>query len=421
MRARTKNAKTYHLRVFHALLFTTHYSLYTKHMIRLSGKHSGHIFHVIYLIGFFFALHMALPEYISSSFIGERAGEQWVGIFYTLASLMSILTLVAIPGFLSRFGVYKIIVTTSIVQTLVLIGLSTNPGLMLSGLFFIVFFVGSVLTYFSLDIILEHNTENAKTGRLRGGYFTILNLAWVVSPFIVSLVLTDSDYWKIYAISAALMALVAGLTLIHFRGFKDPAYARVPFWNTLSVIYRRKHVRGIFLSNILLHFFYAWMVIYMPIYLHEHIGFPWSEIGIMFGIMLLPFVLFELPAGRLADERYGEKGILAIGFLVMAAATATLPFIQGAEFIIWTVALFATRIGASLVEIMNETYFFKHIESADTDILSLFKTTRPFSYLLAPALGVVTLLLVPYKFIFLVLAIVVLAGAFVALRLTHAQ
>ena len=64
---------------------------------------------------------------------------------------------------------------------------------MLSGLFFIVFFVGSVLTYFSLDIILEHNTENAKTGRLRGGYFTILNLAWVVSPFIVSLVLTDSD------------------------------------------------------------------------------------------------------------------------------------------------------------------------------------------------------------------------------------
>ncbi|MEK7140012.1 MAG: hypothetical protein AAB805_01700, partial [Patescibacteria group bacterium] len=132
-------------------------------MISLSGKHDGHIFHVIYLVGFFFALHMALPEYITSSFIGARAGEQWVGIFYTLASLMSILTLVAVPSFLSRFGVYKIIVTTSVVQTLVLIGLSTNPGLMLSGLFFIIFFVGSVLTYFSLDIILEHNTENAKT------------------------------------------------------------------------------------------------------------------------------------------------------------------------------------------------------------------------------------------------------------------
>ncbi|MEK7134756.1 MAG: MFS transporter [Patescibacteria group bacterium] len=390
-------------------------------MISLSGKHDGHIFHVIYLVGFFFALHMALPEYISSSFIEERAGEQWVGIFYTLASLVSIFAIIAAPYVLSRFGNYKIIVATSVVQTFVLIGLSTNPGLILSGLFFITFFVGSVLMYFSLDIILEHNTENTKTGRLRGGYFTILNLGWVVSPFIVSLVMTNNDYWKIYAISAALTTLVAGLSLVHFRGFKDPAYARVPFWNTLSVVYKRKHVRGIFLSNILLHFFYAWMVIYMPIYLHEHIGFPWNEIGIMFGIMLLPFVLFELPAGRLADERYGEKGILAIGFLIMAVATAVLPFINGTEFILWTVTLFVTRIGASLVEIMNETYFFKHIESADTNILSLYKTTRPFSYLLAPALGVITLLLVPYKFIFLVLAAVVALGALVALRLTHAH
>lgn len=390
-------------------------------MVSLSGKHDGHIFHVIYLIGFFFALHMSLPEYISSSFIGERAGEQWVGIFYTFASLVSICAILVAPYILSRFGNYKTLVATSIVQMLVLIGLSTNPGFIFSGLFFTLFFVGSVFIFFSLDIILEHNTENERTGRLRGGYFTILNLAWVVSPFIVSLVLTNDDYWKIYAISAALMALVAGLALIYFRGFKDPIYPRIPFWNTLSVIYKRKHVRGIFLSNILLHFFYAWMVIYTPIYLHEHLGFPWSEIGIMFGIMLLPFVLFELPAGKLADERYGEKGILAIGFLVMAAATATLPFIQGAEFIVWTVALFATRIGASLVEIMNETYFFKHIESSDTDILSLYKTTRPFSYLLAPALGVIALLLVPYKFIFLVLAVIVAVGAIVALRLTHAR
>ena len=105
----------------------------------------------------------------------------------------------------------------------------------------------------------------------------------------------------------------------------------------------------------------------------------------------------------------------------MAVATAVLPFINGTEFILWTVTLFVTRIGASLVEIMNETYFFKHIESADTDILSLYKTTRPFSYLLAPALGVITLLLVPYKFIFLVLAAVVALGALVALRLTHAH
>ena len=386
-------------------------------MIRLSGKHSGHIFHVIYLIGFFFALHMALPEYIASSFIGLVASERWVGLFYAAASLLSIVVLTLAPLLLSRFGNYRVLITAMGLQILALVGLAEEWSAIPTLALFLLYFTMPVLIFFCLDIILEYNTENAKTGRLRGGYFTILNLAWVVSPFIVSLILTDSDYWKVFIISAGMLTLAAALALIHFRGFKDPAYTRVPFWNTFSRVMKERDIRGVFFSNILLQFFYSWMVIYTPIYLHAYVGFEWNEIGVMFGIMLLPFVLFELPAGRLADKNYGERNILVTGFAIMAAATMTLFFIKDAEFILWTVALFATRIGASLVEIMNETYLFKHIDSGDTGLLSFFRGTRPIAYLAAPVLGTLLLFVVSYRSLFIILSLIMIAGIFVALAL----
>ncbi len=386
-------------------------------MIKISGTHDGHIFHVIYLVGFFFALHMAIPEYIGSSFIGSVASENWVGLFYAAASFISIFALTIIPSLLLRFGNYKVLIATAGIQIIALVGLSVVQHPLATLFFFLIYFTMPVIIFFSLDIILESHSSNEKTGGLRGGYFTILNLAWVVSPFIVSLTLTDSDYWKVFMISAGMMMLVFALVLINFRGFKDPGYTQTPFWGTFKKVMGDKGIRGIFLSNILLQIFYSWMVIYTPIYLHAHLGFEWNEIGVMFGIMLLPFILFEFPAGQLADKRYGEKGILAIGFGIMAVTTAILFFITEPEFILWTVALFATRIGASLVEIMNETYLFKHISGADTGLLGFFRSTRPIAYLIAPVAGTFFLLFISYRALFIVLALMMCAGIGVAFTL----
>src|SRR5690606_23149335 len=109
--------------------------------------------------------------------------------------------------------------------------------------------------------------------------------------------------------------------------------------------------------DFVLRFFYAWMVIYTPLYLHNYIGLEWSSIGVIFTIMLIPFALFELPLGTLADRVYGEKEILIAGLAIMSISTISLFFITSSAFVVWSVALFLTRVGASAVEIMSETYF----------------------------------------------------------------
>ena len=154
------------------------------------------------------------------------------------------------------------------------------------------------------------------------------------------------------------------------------------------------------------------MVIYLPLLLNKEMGFGWNKIGIIFIIMLLPFVVFELPAGFLADKKFGEKEILTLGFIIMFVSTLIIPTLASATVLVWAAVLFATRIGASFVEISSETYFFKHVKDEDTGIISLFRMVRPLSYVIAPLLALPIIFFFSYSASFYFLAFFVLLGLF---------
>jgi len=126
------------------------------------------------------------------------------------------------------------------------------------------------------------------------------------------------------------------------------------------------------------------MVVYTPLYLTKYVGFSWAEIGVIFTIMLLPFVIFEIPVGRLADKKYGEKEFLTVGFIIMGIFTMAIGFVTVKNFWLWAAILFATRIGASFVEITCDTYFFKKVDQGKTDVIGFYRLTRPLSYVAAP-------------------------------------
>jgi MFS family permease len=163
------------------------------------------------------------------------------------------------------------------------------------------------------------------------------------------------------------------------------------------------------------------MIVYTPIYMNKHIGFSWPEIGIIFTIMLVPFILFELPVGELEDDKYGEKEFLTIGFIVMGLSTLFISFITVKSFWMWATILFITRIGASIVEISSDTYFFKKVDDQKTDIISFFRITRPLSFIVAPLLATVILQFIPFQYIFIIIGSIMIIGAHYALALTDTK
>src|SRR3989338_5111369 len=105
----------------------------------------------------------------------------------------------------------------------------------------------------------------------------------------------------------------------------------------------------------------------------------------------------------------GEKELMIIGFLITSIALLFMPFI-GKEFALWTMVLFFSRVGASLIETMTESYFFKHVDSRDTGLLSIFRLTRSVGSIGGVAVGVAALIFLSIDKTFFVLALVVFLG-----------
>lgn len=372
---------------------------------------------IIYLAGFLFSLPIALVSYINSSFLENQIDKNYVGIIYVIASVIAILGLLKMPKILNKLGnrLTIIVFCLFIFSSLILLALGNNKFTVISA--FIIYFVSINFVVASLDIFIEDFSKNYPIGKLRGLYLTIMSSAWVVAQIISGLIISKSSFGGIYFLSASFIVLVLLIFIFFLRDFKDPDYKKISILKTIKTFIKNKHLSKIYLSHLILQFFFAWMIIYSPIYLHEHIGFSWDKIGVIFGIMLLPFVILDFPLGKLSDK-IGEKKMLLIGFLIMSLSVLIIPFITQPIIWIWALILFITRVGAATIETMNESYFFKIVKEENAEEVSFFRNAPSLSYIIAPLLATPILLLTPsFKYLFFILSAILLVGFFISLRI----
>ena len=368
-------------------------------------------FAIIHTTAFLFAFHVSILIYINSSFLNQFVPEKVVGVLYIIGSLASIAVFIIIPIILRLLGNYLTLMIFAVFEMFVILGMAFIKETAIIIPLFIAYWVASQIIFINIDIFFEsYQKKESDTGLKRGVLMTIINSAFVLSIFIVGFILKNNEFWKVYLVSALVLALFLFIIFIKFRKFKDPVYENFNILNTLKRVGGNKDIVNIFTAQLFLKFFFSWMVVYMPIYLHDYIGFDWPKISIIFTIMLLPFIIFEIPAGKIADIRFGEKELLSIGFIITAIFTIIISFISIKSFILWAIILFMTRMGASLIEITTESYFFKHVKGGDTDIISFFRMTGPLAYIAGPIAAIISLQFLPFQYIFLVLGIIMFAG-----------
>ena len=210
------------------------------------------------------------------------------------------------------------------------------------------------------------------------------------------------------------MTVLLVVSYFYLKGLPDPEYDRSPIWPGIKKFFRKGALKRAYAMNFIMQFFYAFMVIYTPIYLHSYLLFSWAEIGTMFTIMLTPFVFMPFPLGKYSDK-IGERKILIYGFALAALATFFLFFIKVHVVWVWTLMLFMTRLGVASVEIMCDVYFFKHITPEDDEFIGIYRNTSPVAFVLAPMVAFLILSFAPaFNFIFLVLGIMLILGVYVA-------
>lgn len=380
---------------------------------------------LIFLLIFLFTLHFTPATYVESSFLENLVGSSNVGLIYALASVLTIIVLAIVRKIVKKTGNYKTFINALIIEFISLSILSLCLFVEINTFWVIVFittfisgFVARSVAFFNFDIFAEHLSNDLEAGGVRDVLLTSANFAYIAGPILSGLLVSsDQEIGKVFVLGVILLIPIIQITRKYFKNYKDAKYEDYEFLGTLIYIIRKADLRRIFVCNFILYFFYAWMIIYTPIYLHDSIGFNLGEIGIIIGIALIPFLLLEMFLGKLADTKYGEKEILTAGLLIAGLSTISMAIFSAKIFVLWAAILFITRIGASMIESMVETYVFKKIKDGSLDVISLYRAVRPTTYIFGTIFASILLNYFNIKILFIVLGIVMILGINFSLKI----
>jgi MFS family permease len=366
------------------------------------------------------SLHWAIVVYVNSSYLEQFVSHTAIGALYICSTLLTIIIFLSISPLLTRYGNVRITLWCTAIEFLALVGMAFAASPLTALLLFIVHQAIAPLILFTLDIFMEEliGSKEGGTGGYRGLFLTITSLTAALATLGVGKLLgAGAPHFSLaYLVSAGILVPFLYIILCYFRNFTDPTYQRLQIASGISQFWNHRDIRNVFFAHLLLQVFFSWMVIYTPVFLTAN-GFNWEQIGTILFVGLMAYVLFEYGIGYVADHFIGEKEMMAFGFAVIGVTASWFAFLDGGPILTWMVAMFLTRVGASLVESTTESYFFKHTQGKDANIIGLFRIAQPLGYMVGAGLGVIVLSILPFNLIFIVLGLLMMPGLFFAMAL----
>lgn len=372
---------------------------------------------IVFSMSFLFTLSAGLTMYTNSSFLEELFGAQKTGLIYAIGSTIAIIILLRSAHSVRTMGNRSIFLLYSILHIVSLLALALHSHPILSLVSFVLYFASGYVLVFSLDIFFQHVIAKKNKGLSRSVFLLLTNGGRALSPFIAISLVGLSGYAGTYIAALCVFSIIALFVGFFLRKYHDSEYKEEHLRTTFEHVQKRPTLKTVVLTNFLLNFFFSWIVVYTPIYLLKYLGFEWSQLGVIFAIALAPFVILDYPLGLLAKKLGSEKELSAIGFAIIALAVFLIPMFTNPS--IWTIGalLILSRIGAATVEAMTEIHFFKIVDESEPGILSIFRDLKPLSYLVGPLTGTIVLLFLPFKWIFIILGIIMILGFFISFNL----
>ncbi|MDD3497934.1 MAG: MFS transporter [Candidatus Moranbacteria bacterium] len=383
-----------------------------KHKEKVNYKKLNIINALAFLMGF----SGALLAYVISSYLKEILGTDNVGFIYFIAYFIVLILLLNLHRIVRVFGKSFTLQLSIILKIISITGILFS-GFSFWGIFFLIIYtIAGTLSWTAMDTIVESFSKDIESGRIRGIHLTIANAGFLMGPLLSSQVLERYDFYGVFLMSLITYSVILIISIISLRRTNHKFREKIGAIKLLKKVLERKNIMRIYYVSFVLELFYALMLIYAPLYLLSK-GFSWDQLGIAFTIMLVPFVLIQYPMGILADKKTGEKEFLLLSFLILGISTLIFYFSDSADIMVWATILLLGRIGAALVEILRESYFYKRVDGDNVDIINFFKTARPVAYIIATFFSSILLYFFDLKSIFLFITVACFSAIYPTFRL----
>lgn len=371
---------------------------------------------LISFISFLMGFSQALVIYIISSYFRITSGTENVGIFYLVAYAITLAALLYLHKIVKNLGKVAVFYLSSFLKIVVIAFLMVLPPGYWAIFFLILYLILVTLEWVSLDVILESFSIDNMSGRIRGKHLTFINAGFLLGPFLSSYEVEKHGFNEVFLLLFVISSAVLILSMIGVRKVNHVFSGEIKIKEIFLKVMSRRNILRIYYVSFALELFYATMIIYTPLYLND-LGMPWEKIGIILSIMLIPFVLVQYPMGVIADKKMGEKEMIIASLILMTASTAFIFYIRSTSVLVWGTILFSTRIGAALLEVLRDSYFYKRIDARDVDLINFFRTAMPLAYILATFFSTILLFIFPMRAIFIFTAFIVASALLPAIFL----
>lgn len=394
-----------------------------KHGSLAEGTRHIH-FGFVYLLAVIFSYHTLLIAYNTSSYLGQYVNPTAVGVLHAAGALGAIGIFLYFPKLLARFGNVLVGGVAMLICVVLLLSLAFggHPLIIIPTL--ALFLAINPLLYLVIDVFSETliGKSEGDTGRKRGLTLSLMSAAAVLAPLSMGYLMgSGADYTQLFFASAGVGLLFIALLVGIFRRFYDPVYVTPPVKPLLKMAWSDKNIATVISAHFLLQLFFAWIIIYVPLYLFSELLFTWQEISVIISAGLLAYVVFEYPIGIVADKYLGEQEMMSIGFLILAITTASIGVVGGGSILAFMLLMFINRLGASLVEVTTESYFFKQIDGSDASLMSIFRLLRPAANVAGAVLGAFFLAFLSFELFFIIGGFILTLGVFIPRYLTDTK
>lgn len=384
---------------------------YNKHKVKL-----------INIVSFLCGFSSAVSLYVLSLYFADAVGQKSISLFFLVSYIAVLITLLSLHKIIKRMGKsYSVIFFMGIkLVSLALLLLFWSEPVLNGAIALALYVFVSSLVWVGLDVMLESFSIDKMSGRIRGLYLTIANTGFILGPFLSFFLLDKYGFFGIFSTLLVIDSIIFIMTLAGLRNINHVHKREQTVIELVKGVWRHKNFVRVYLLSFICSFFYSVMIIYSPTYF-TGMGFTLHEISIMFTIMLIPFVLFQYPAGLIADSKIGERKMLIISFVIMSLSVLIMYFVTSNNIYIWSFVLFLTRIGAALIEVFSDSYFYKRIDGDDIGVIDFFRTGKPMAYIVFSFISFIMLQFLETKTVFLLLAIVASSGIYLAYKLEEGR